>query len=288
MPTLAEYKTTEKPAWCAGCGDYAVLAALQKALVNLDVQPHNVAVVAGIGCSGRIGNYVNSYNFHVVHGRSLPAAMGIKLANPELTVVAAGGDGDAFAIGMSHFMHSVRRNPDLTYIVMDNHIYGLTKGQASPTSDLGFLTKGQPHGTYERPVHPLQLALGARATFVAQGFSGNVKQLTSLVEQGIRHRGFAFINVISPCVTFNKQNTHDAYRELLTDLDQTPGYDVHNRKGALQSVIEHDDLVTGLIYQEEGTPALDDIIPGYQHTSLYPPTQPLPAEYFAKILERFR
>ncbi len=214
--------------------------------------------------------------------------MGIKLANRHLTVIAAGGDGDAFAIGMSHFMHAVRRNPDITYIVMDNHIYGLTKGQASPTSDWGFKAKGQPNGTYERPVHPLQLALGARATFVAQGFTGNVRQLTDLIEQGIRHRGFAFISVISPCVTFNKTNTHDYYRPLLTDLHQLPGYDPHERKAAVQAVIEHDDLVTGLIYQEKGTPALDDIIPGYAAAPLATQDPHLAPAAFTALLNEFR
>ncbi|HEY8496787.1 MAG TPA: thiamine pyrophosphate-dependent enzyme, partial [Limnochordales bacterium] len=141
MPKLADYKTNEKSWWCPGCGDFGVLAALQKALVDLGIEPHNVAIVAGIGCSGKIGNYINCYNFHVVHGRTLPTAMGLKLVNRDLTVIAAGGDGDGYAIGGNHFLHAIRRNVDVTYIVMDNQIYGLTKGQTSPTSKLGFKTK---------------------------------------------------------------------------------------------------------------------------------------------------
>src|SRR5690625_1912274 len=146
MLTLADFRTDAKSWWCPGCGDFAVLAALQRGLLNEKVNPHDVAMVAGIGCSGKIGNYINCNNFHVVHGRTLPTAMGLKMANRDVTVLAAGGDGDGFAIGMGHFMHAVRRNPDITYVVMDNHIYGLTKGQHSPTSDMGFTTKAQPVG----------------------------------------------------------------------------------------------------------------------------------------------
>ncbi|HEX6972694.1 MAG TPA: thiamine pyrophosphate-dependent enzyme, partial [Limnochordia bacterium] len=191
MPTLADFKTDAPVWWCPGCGDFGVLKALQSALVDLDLQPHQVAVVAGIGCSGKIGNYINSYNFHVVHGRTLPTALGMKLANRDLTVLAVGGDGDGYAIGMGHFLHAIRRNADITYIVMDNHIYGLTKGQVSPTSDPGFKTVSTPEGSIERPVRPLQLALAAGATYVAQGFSGQVKALSQLIADGIRHRGFS-------------------------------------------------------------------------------------------------
>lgn len=267
MPTLADFRTDAKSWWCPGCGDFAVLAALQRALVNEGVNPHDVALVAGIGCSGKIGNYINCYNFHVVHGRTLPTAMGLKLANRDLTVLAAGGDGDGFAIGMGHFMHAVRRNPDITYIVMDNHIYGLTKGQVSPTSDPGFKTKTQPTGNIERPVRPLKLALAAGATFVAQGFSSNVKQLTSLIQQGMQHKGFAFINALSPCVTFNKVNTYDWYRDVLTDLDADENYDSTNRMQAMQTVVEHEELVTGLIYRED-TPSYEALYKGFQDTPI--------------------
>lgn len=260
MPKLADFKTDAKSWWCAGCGDFGVLAALQKALVNLGKNPHEVALVAGIGCSGKIGNYINCYNFHVVHGRSLPTALGIKLANRDLTVLAAGGDGDGYAIGMGHFLHTVRRNPDITYIVMDNHVYGLTKGQTSPTSDLGFKSKSQTVANAERPVKPLQLAVAAGATFVAQGFSGDVKQLTSLIEKGIQHKGFSLINCISPCVTFNKLNTYDFYRESLTSVDDIEGYDPADRAQALKALIDHDELLTGLIVQTDEPPFESNLI----------------------------
>src|SRR5712692_1991032 len=166
--TIADYKTSEASWWCPGCGDFGVLAALQKALLELAVPPEDVAIVAGIGCSGKIGNYVNSYNIHTTHGRTMPVALGLKLANRELTVIAAGGDGDGFAIGMGHFVHASRRNPDITYVVMDNQIYGLTKGQVSPTSSEGFETRSTPAGSIEHPVRPMQLAIATGATFVAQ------------------------------------------------------------------------------------------------------------------------
>lgn len=268
MATLADFKTSEKSWWCPGCGDFGVLAALQKALVGIDIAPENLAIVAGIGCSGKIGNYINGYNLHVVHGRALPSAMGVKLANRDLTVIAAGGDGDAYAIGMGHFMHALRRNVDMTYLVMDNHIYGLTKGQYSPTSDTGFKTKTTPTGNIERPIRPLTTALAAGCTFVAQGFSSWQPQLSKLVQMGIQHPGFALINVISPCVTYNKVNTYDWYKKVLTNLEQDPTYDPHNRVVALQKLAESDELVTGLIYQDPASVPFEDVLPGYSTTPL--------------------
>lgn len=263
MATLEAFKTDEKAWWCPGCGDFGVLSALQKALADLDVEPEEVALVAGIGCSGKIGNYINSYNLHVTHGRTLPAALGVKLANPSLTVIAAGGDGDAFAIGMSHFAHAVRRNPDITYIVMDNHIYGLTKGQNSPTSDPGAKSKATPWGNVEQPVRPLSLALSAGATFVAQGFSGNPRQLTAIIEEAIRHKGFSYVNAISPCVTFNRVNTYDFYRKSLVNLEEDPEYRTNDRAWALRKLLETDELVTGIIYRDDETLSFEERLPGF-------------------------
>ncbi len=284
---LADYKTNEKSWWCPGCGDFGVLAALQRALFNLEIKPHDVAIVAGIGCSGKIGNYINCYNLHVVHGRALPTATGIKLANRSLTVIAAGGDGDGYAIGMGHFLHTVRRNPDITYIVMDNHVYGLTKGQISPTSDLGFSTKASPQKNIERPVKPLQLALAAGATFVAQGFSSDVKQLTRLIEEGIKHKGFALINAISPCVTFNRVNTYDFYRENLVNLDEMPGYDPTDRSLAIRTVIEHNELVTGLIFKSD-EPSFEAQVPGFREEPIVSGDWRLSEEEFEELVAQFR
>lgn len=267
MATLQDFKTSEKSWWCPGCGDFGVLVAMQKALVAVGAEPSTTAIVAGIGCSGKLGNYINSYNIHVTHGRTLPAALGLKLANRDLLVLAAGGDGDAYAIGMGHFMHALRRNVNVTYIVMDNHVYGLTKGQTSPTSESGFQTKTTPKGSIDRPVHPLMLAVSAGATFVAQGFSSWQPQLARLIQQGIEHPGFSLINVISPCVTYNKVNTYDWYKKSLVNLDDVSDYDVHSRAGALAQLDASDELVTGLIYQEESIP-YEAQIPGFRATPL--------------------
>lgn len=267
MATLQDFKTSEKSWWCPGCGDFGVLVAMQKALVAVGAEPSTTAIVAGIGCSGKLGNYINSYNIHVTHGRTLPAAMGMKLANRELLVLAAGGDGDAYAIGMGHFMHALRRNVNVTYIVMDNHVYGLTKGQTSPTSESGFQTKTTPKGSIERPVHPLMLAVSGGATFVAQGFSSWQPQLARLIQQGIEHPGFALINVISPCVTYNKVNTYDWYKKTLVNLDDDSTYDAHSRSAALARLDATEELVTGLIYQEESI-SYEDQVSGFQNVPL--------------------
>ncbi|MFS8533852.1 MAG: 2-oxoacid:ferredoxin oxidoreductase subunit beta [Limnochordales bacterium] len=287
MPKLADFKTNEKSWWCPGCGDFGVLAALQKALVDLGIEPHKVAIVAGIGCSGKIGNYINCYNFHVVHGRTLPTAMGLKLVNRDLTVIAAGGDGDGYAIGGNHFLHAIRRNVDVTYIVMDNQIYGLTKGQTSPTSKLGFKTKSSPEGNIERPIRPLQLAIAAGATFVAAGFSSDVKQLSQLIAQAIQHKGFALVNVYSPCVTFNKVNTYDWYKEVLINLDEDPSYDPSNRGAAIQKLIETDELVRGLVYKAD-QPSFEELYPGYRDEPIVHQDWTLPEEDFAQLLEQYR
>ncbi len=262
--SMADFRTSEKSWWCPGCGDCAVLAALQKALVELGIEPEKVAVAAGIGCSGKIGNYINSYNLHVVHGRSLPAAQGVKLANRELTVIAAGGDGDGFAIGMGHYMHALRRNVDITYIVMDNQIYGLTKGQTSPTSDGGFMTKSTPAGNIEKPVNQLQLAIASGCGFVANGFSSNQKQLVEIIKKAILFPGFAIVNTYSPCVTFNKVNTYDFFKESLTNLDEDPNYDRHDRFAAMHKLMETNELVMGVVYEDLHSKRYEDMVPGYK------------------------
>ena len=252
MTSAADFQFAVKQNWCPGCGDFAVQAAIQRALGNLGVMPHEVVIVSGIGCSSRLPGYVNAYGFHSTHGRSLPLAQGVKLANPALTVLACGGDGDGFAIGLGHTIHAMRRNVDITYIVMDNHVYGLTKGQVSPRSDRGFVTKTSPRGSTETPVSALELALSAGAGFVAQGFSKDLNELAGLIEAGVRHPGFSFINVFSPCVTFNKVNTYDWYSQRLKKVDEMAGYDPGNRMLAMQRVMETDGLITGLIFESEG------------------------------------
>ncbi len=287
MATVKEFRNEVRPNWCPGCGDYAVQAAIQRSLGSLNLEPEQVAVISGIGCSGRISGYVNAYGFHGVHGRSLPLAQGVKLANRDLTVIAAGGDGDGFGIGMGHFMHAARRNMNITYIVMDNQIYGLTKGQHSPTSAFGFKAKTTPAGNIENAVSPLQIALAAGVTYLAQGFSHDVNQLTELITEGIKHKGFSLINVFSPCVTYNKVNTYEWYKEHIVPLDQFTDYDPTNKKAASTKVIETDGLCTGLIYVDNDRPAFEDLIPGYTKTPVVDLDIHIEQDQFEKIMGEF-
>ncbi len=200
--TARDYKSDIKPVWCPGCGDYSVLSSITKALAELDLTPEEVAVVSGIGCSSRIPAYLDCYGFHGVHGRSLPLATGLKVARPELTVIVASGDGDGFSIGGNHFMHAARRNVDLTYIVMDNRVYGMTKGQPSPTTEPDWDSALAPGGTGISPFRPLVIALAAGANFIARGFAGDPNGTAKLIKDAIEHPGFSFVEILSPCVTF--------------------------------------------------------------------------------------
>jgi 2-oxoglutarate/2-oxoacid ferredoxin oxidoreductase subunit beta len=201
----ADYKSDYKPIWCPGCGDFSVLSAFTKAFATLDLTPERVAVVSGIGCSSRIPAYTRCYGFHGVHGRALAAGAGLKVARPDLTVIVAGGDGDGYSIGGNHFIHACRRNVDLTYVVMDNHVYGMTKGQPSPTTEPGWDSKLSPGGTGLRVFHPLVIALASGANFVARAFSGDPNGTADILAQAIRHPGFSFVEILSPCVTFRPE-----------------------------------------------------------------------------------
>lgn len=201
-----DYKSDLKPVWCAGCGDFGVVSAMYRAMAELQLEPWNTVVVSGIGCSSRLPAYTNVFGFHGVHGRALPIATGIKVSRPELTVIASGGDGDGFSIGGNHFMHACRRNVDMTYIVMDNEVYGMTKGQASPTTAPDWeKSKLTPQGTGINPFHPLVIALAAGANFIARGFSGDQNGTAKLITEAIRHPGFSFVQLLSPCVTFRPE-----------------------------------------------------------------------------------
>lgn len=287
MATFKDFRNNVKPNWCPGCGDFSVQAAIQRAAANVGIEPHELAVVSGIGCSGRISGYINSYGFHGIHGRALPIAQGLKMANRDLHVIASGGDGDGFAIGMGHTIHSLRRNIDLTYVVMDNQIYGLTKGQTSPRSAAGFKTKSTPGGAIEPSLKPMEMALSAGATFVAQGFSSDIKELTAIIEAGIQHKGFSFINVFSPCVTYNKINTYDWFKENLVKLSEREDYDYTNREQAMQVVMETEGLVTGIIYQDKETPSYQDQLTSYAQTPLFEENLTMTKEQFESLQAEF-
>ncbi len=289
MATFKEFRNNIKPNWCPGCGDFSVQAAIQRAAANVGLEPDSLAIVSGIGCSGRISGYINAYGLHGIHGRSLPIAQGLKMANRELTVIASGGDGDGFAIGMGHTIHAIRRNINVTYIVMDNQIYGLTKGQPSPRSSTGFKTKGgAAEGTIESALSPLELALSAGATFVAQSFSSNLKQLTQLIEAGIQHNGFSLINVFSPCVTFNKINTYDWFKQNIVELEGVEGYDSSNRILAMTKLMETNGMITGLIYQNKESKSYEQLVPGFKEQSLSKQKLELSEETFDELVAEFR
>ncbi|MEC0240447.1 2-oxoacid:ferredoxin oxidoreductase subunit beta [Paenibacillus dokdonensis] len=288
MATFKEFRNNVKPNWCPGCGDFSIQAAIQRAAANSGLEPEQLAVISGIGCSGRISGYIHAYGFHGIHGRSLPIAQGVKLANRDLTVIASGGDGDGFAIGMGHTIHAIRRNINMTYIVMDNQIYGLTKGQTSPRSAEGFVTKSTPQGSVETTLSPLELALSAGATFVAQSFSSDIKQLTALVEEAIKHEGFSIINVFSPCVTFNKINTYEWFKDNIVPLDSIPDYDPSSRIAAMTTLMETNGMVTGLIYQDKNKKSYENLISGFRDEPLAQQDPLISREQFDNLVAEFK
>ena len=244
-----DFNTERKPTWCLGCGNYGIWNTIKKTFVKLKLMPHEILIVYGIGCAGNGTNFIRTYAFHSLHGRALPVATGAKLANHKLNVIIMGGDGDGVGIGGNHFIHTCRRNLDMTYILHDNKIYGLTTGQTAPTSDRGFKTKSTPSGALERPVNPIAMALICGATFVARGFSGDTKHLQEIMKRGIKHRGFSFIEVLQPCVTFNKINTYDYYRDRTYKLEELKDYDRNRLDEAMSQSMEEERIPIGIFYE---------------------------------------
>ncbi len=276
---MADLKGKVDPDWCPGCGDFGVLAAVQKALVELQIPKHEVATISGIGCSSNFPGFIDTYGMHTLHGRSLPVASGMKLANHAMTVLVTGGDGDGFGIGAGHFVHTMRRNLDLTYIVMDNQIYGLTTGQTSPTSRIGMKTKSMPFGNVDAPVNPVSLALAAGATFVARGFSADQKHLTELIKRGIEHKGFSFIDVFSPCVTYNHDNTFQWFRPRVKKLEENPAYDPADWQAAMEkSTLWGDEIPIGLFFERTDVPTAHDAEPVLKPGPLVHQELRIPAE----------
>lgn len=270
MPvTLKDFNTVARPDWCPGCGDFGIQVAVKQALVNLQIEPHNIAMVCGIGCSSKLTHWVNTYGLHGLHGRSLPPAVAVKFANPKLTVIADGGDGDGYGIGMGHLIHTMRRNVDMTYLVHNNMVYGLTKGQATPTSMKGYKSPSTPFGVVEEPVNPMALALATGCTFVARGSAGDAPHLTKIIEEAIKHKGFALVDIFQPCVTFNKINTYAFFMQNCYKLESDPAYDKTNFSMAMEKALQTDKLPIGIFYQkfrptyeeedpgQTGTPAVE-------------------------------
>jgi len=275
------------PTWCPGCGLYAIFEAYKRAAAALGLGPENIVTVTGIGCHGRMNNYFLGYGFHGLHGRTMPLATGVKLANPALRVVAVSGDGDAYSIGLGHFIQTVRKNVGLTYIVSDNRIYGLTQGQVSPTSDFGSVTLSTPFGSKDFPIDGPTLALAAGGTFIARGFSGEVAELASLIERGLRHRGFSLINVLSPCVTHNKLNTYDWFRKRLVRLKDDPAYDPRDRRQAWAVLNQPEKLAVGLIYEED-KPDFGELMLTDPGRAIALDELPVETGRLDKIMEKFR
>jgi 2-oxoglutarate ferredoxin oxidoreductase subunit beta len=255
------FKGKVHPDWCPGCGDFSVLSALQTALFELGLQPHQVVVISGIGCSSNLPGFINTYGMHTLHGRALAVGTGVKLGNHDLKVICVGGDGDGYGIGGNHFVHTMRRNVDLTYIVMDNQIYGLTTGQTSPTSVKGMKTKSTPHGSVENPINPIPLAMVGGATYVARGFSGKQKHLVELMKGAIQHKGFSLVDVFSPCVTYNKDNTYQWFNPRVKVLEEQ-GYDPTDFHKALDKGYQWgEEIPIGLLWKRSDLPSLEDLEP---------------------------
>ncbi|MDP2789716.1 MAG: thiamine pyrophosphate-dependent enzyme [bacterium] len=245
-----DFNTTHFPTWCPGCGDFGIWTALKNALAALEMKPSNVLIVYGIGCSGNMSSFIKSYGFHGLHGRALPAAIGAKLANKNLKVIVVGGDGDGYGEGGNHFIHALRGNVDITYIVHDNQVYGLTKGQMAPTTELGQPTSSTPEGTVDQALNPVALAIAAGGSFVSQGFAGDVGQLTQLIVDAVKHPGFSHVNVLQPCVTFNHHNTFSWFFKRVYKVESVQ-HDFSNKYEAFARALEWGDKIpTGLLYRE--------------------------------------
>jgi 2-oxoglutarate ferredoxin oxidoreductase subunit beta len=281
-----DFKGKVNPDWCPGCGDFGVLNCVQRACAELGFQPHDLLVVSGIGCSSNFPGFFNAYGVHSLHGRSLAVATGAKMANQDLTVVVTGGDGDGYGIGGNHFVHTARRNVDLTYLVMNNQIYGLTTGQLSPTSQEGMKTKSTPFGSVESPANPILTSIMAGASFVARGYSADGKQLVELIKQAIQHKGFAHIDIFSPCVTFNHDNTFAFFRPRIKRLEDE-GHDPGDWKAACEKAMAWGDTIyTGLFYRAGEARSLDEKEPVLEGAPLAHRPLGLSPEQGEKLLKR--
>jgi len=252
-------------AWCPGCGNYAILNTLKQALTELKISPQQLVVVSGIGQAAKIPQYFKTHDFNGLHGRALPPATGIKAANPNLTVIAESGDGDMYGEGGNHFIHTIRRNPDITNIVHNNMVYGLTKGQASPTSETGFKTPIQVNGVTLNPFNPISIAIALDASFIARAFAGDIKETKEIVKKAIQHKGYALVDIFQPCVSFNKINTYDWFKEHTYYLDSR--YDVTSRIEAFKKSIEQNKLPLGIFYINKNKKTFEQNLKTYKQNN---------------------
>ncbi|MFA7158061.1 MAG: 2-oxoacid:ferredoxin oxidoreductase subunit beta [Kiritimatiellia bacterium] len=261
LEDYGEYET----AWCPGCGNIAILKAVKRALLNLNLRPHQVLFVSGIGQAAKAPHYLNANVFNGLHGRALPVATGARLANPELTVIVESGDGCTYGEGGNHFLAAIRRNINITVLVHNNQVYGLTKGQASPTSEEGFVTKAQPHGTFSAPFNPVAVAIAMHAGFVARSFSGLPDQLADMIQQAVLHPGFALLDILQPCVSFNKVNTFKWYNDRCKPLPAD--YDPQNWEIAVKKAEDWGDVIpVGVLYRNSRAPFESHFQPGRRNS----------------------
>lgn len=258
--SIAGLMTKESPSWCPGCGDFTILSTLKSAIVELGIPQHQTVIVSGIGCGSKVPHYIKAYGFEGLHGRTLPVATGAKLANHELNVIAVGGDGDGYGIGGNHLIHAMRRNLDITYVIQNNEVYGLTKGQYSPTSEKGFKSPSTPNGAIEEPVNPVALALTMGATYVARGYAFDIAHLKKLIVEGVRHKGFALIDVFQPCSTYNKINTMDWYKKRIYRLEDS-GHDPSNFLDAFAKAQEWGEKIPIGLFFKADKPVLEEGLP---------------------------
>lgn len=273
------------PTWCPGCGDFGIWASLKNALVQLALPEENLVIVYGVGCSGNMADFNRVYGFHALHGRAIPTAIGAKLANHKLKVIVIAGDGDTYGEGMGHFMAALKGNHDITLIVHNNQTYGLTTGQASPTTMKGVETKTTPLGVPEVPINPVALALSENASFIARGYAGKIPHLTEMMKQAISHEGFALLDVFQPCVTFNRINTHQWFQTKVYDL-QEAGHDINDRAGAWQKSFEEEKLPIGVFFKNDQAVPYHKHFPQLEAGSLVEQFQP--TRNISHLLERFQ
>ena len=265
IKTPQSYRSKTNPTWCKDCGDYKVLDALTAALAEVAREPEDIILTSGVGCASRLPFYTNCYGFHTVHGRALPAAIGAKTSNKQKTVISVGGDGDAFSIGGNHFIHASRKNPDITYIVMDNEIYGLTKGQNSPTSHEDLLTKINPYEVVEDRINPVLMALSFNTSFIARGYCEDQDQLKDMIVKGIQHKGFSFIHVLSPCTQYNHKVTYESCRRRIRQLPEN--HDTKDRVLSMSYALTHEPLYIGIFYDIQ-RPTLDEKLENVREMSM--------------------
>lgn len=282
MPSLDDYKGLT-PAWCPGCGNFSILKTFREAMAELNLEPHQFTIVSGIGQAGKFPHYVRCNTFNGLHGRTLPVATGIRLANHKMPVIAVAGDGDCYGEGGNHLVHAMRRNVNVKLFVHDNQIYGLTKGQASPTTTEGTVTKNQPFGVLSEQLNPMALAVALDCSFVARGFSGDMEHLKGLIKEAMGHKGFSLVDILQPCVTFNKVNTYAWYKERVYHIEQ--GHNTEDRAEAFKKALEWGDRIPiGIIYRNRRQ-ALEDRVPVIKDSPLV--RQPFEPSKIEKTMKEF-